>query len=120
LLKATNRTKAEGRAHKNRFTAGDILSFEPAERFDVILFRESMYHVPLNRIKQVINHYSKYLTDRGVFVVRMNLVMDGKKKFRPAKMVEIIEKSCDVLEKGQYGERAATVIVFRPRAGRPN
>lgn len=116
LAKAVARTEASGRAHKNRFTTGDFLQFDPKEKFDVILFRESMYHVPLNKIKSIIRHYSQFLTDRGVIIVRMYLAMDGKSKFRPTKMIEIIEGNCDVVEKGEHGgEGAATVIVFRPR-----
>jgi SAM-dependent methyltransferase len=117
LAKAARRTEANGRTHKNRFAKGDFLAYEPSEQFDVILFRESMYHVPLGRIKQVIEHYSQYLKRDGVFVVRMYLGMDGKSKFRPTKMVDIIEMTYDVVEKGEYGgEGAATVVVFRPRA----
>jgi SAM-dependent methyltransferase len=121
LAKAAARTKAAGRSHKNRFTTGDFLRFEPNEQFDVILFRESMYHVPLNKVKSVLQHYSKCLTDRGVIIVRMYLAIDGKGKFRPTKMVDIIEKNYDVIEKGEHGgEGAATVVVFRPRQNRVN
>jgi len=117
LAKANKRTKAAGRSQKNRFIMGDFLSFEPDEQFDVILFRESMYHVPLGKIKPVLKHYSKYLTDRGVFIVRMCLGMDGKSKFRPTKMVDIIENNYDVAEKSQFGGKGAdTVVVFRPRS----
>jgi SAM-dependent methyltransferase len=119
LAKATARTKACGRTQKNRFTTGDFLAFEPDEKFDVILFRESMYHIPLNKIRSVLKHYSAYLTDGGLFIVRMNLGMGGKSKFRPTKMVDIIEKHYDVIEKGEHGgENAATVVVFRPRQSR--
>ena len=117
LAKAIRRTEAAGRTHKNRFTTGDFLSFEPGERFDVILFRESMYHVPLEKIKTVLKHYSRHLSGRGVFIVRLYLAMNGKSKFRPTKMIEIIEKNYEVVEKGEHGgEGAATVIVFRPRS----
>jgi SAM-dependent methyltransferase len=119
LAKAKQRTEQTGRAEKNRFTTGDFLSYEPDEPFDVILFRESMYHVPLGKIKPVLSHYSQYLKDGGVFIVRMYLAMNGKNKFRPTKMVQIIEKNFDVLEKGRHGGPGdATVIVFRPQGRR--
>jgi SAM-dependent methyltransferase len=118
LVKAAERSKANGRAHKNSFTTGDFLSFEPNQKFDVILFRESMYHIPLHKIKPVLKHYSQYLTEQGLFIVRMYLSMDGKSKFRPTKMVEAIEENYEVVEKGEFGgEGAATVIVFRRRSG---
>ena len=119
LGKAAKRTEATGRTHKNRFAQGDFLNYQTADQFDVVLFRESMYHVPLGKIKPVLKHYSEYLKDGGVFIVRMYLAMNGKNKFRPTKMVQIIENNFDVLEKGEYGgKRAATVIVFRPKVAK--
>lgn len=121
LAKATQRTAANGRAHKNRFAKGDFLKYEPDKLFDVVLFRESMYHIPLGKIKPVLSHYAQYLKEDGVFVVRMALALDGKSKFRPTKMVSMIESTHEVVEKGQFGDSETTVIVFRPkRSGRKN
>jgi SAM-dependent methyltransferase len=118
LNKARKRTKVIGRAGKNEFMVADFLTYVPAEKFDVILFRESLYHVPMNRIKETLDRYSKYLTDRGVFVVRL-FTSDpgGKTKQRPAAMLEIVEREFKVLENNQYDSKGskATVIVFKPR-----
>jgi len=117
LNKARKRTKAIGREQKNDFVLGDFLTYVPAQRFDVILFRESMYHVPMNKIKQTLDRYAQYLNDGGVFVVRMATSgPDGVIKSRPAAMLDIIENEFSVVEKGQYEKAGAkaTVLVFRP------
>ena len=118
LSKARRRTQQSGRAGKNHFVLGDFLSYVPSQRFDVILFRESMYHVPIGKIKPLLDRYSEYLSVRGVFVVRMGTsASDGTTKSRPTTMISVIESGFDVVEKAQYGESGtrATVIVFRPR-----
>ena len=117
LSKARKRTKELGRAAKNDFVMADFLTYVPTEKFDVILFRESMYHVPMNKIKETLDRYTQYLTDRGVFVVRMATSgPDGVTKQRPAAMFDIIEREFKIIEKGLHEKAGskATVLVFRP------
>jgi len=117
LAKARRRTEAGGRADKNRFVCSDFLGYVPAEQFNVILFRESMYHVPLGKVRAILDHYSKYLTDRGVFIVRLKTSdgRGGNRKYRPTAMLGIMEREFDVVEQCQYDESGATVIVFRQK-----
>jgi SAM-dependent methyltransferase len=116
LNKAMRRTQESGRAAKNHFVCGDILSYVPEQQFDVILFRESMYHVPLGKITSTIAHYSKYLRDGGVFIVRLKTCgSDGKPASRPTAMIDVIAAEFDVVENCQYRESGSTVIVFRPK-----
>jgi SAM-dependent methyltransferase len=118
LAKARQRTEKNGRAKKNRFEQGDFLSYVPPQKFDVILFREAMYHVPLGKVKGILDRFSKYLTNDGVFIVRL-YVRDTKKgntKYRPLAMIGIMEKEFDVVEKSHYDDSGATVIVFRPKS----
>jgi 2-polyprenyl-6-hydroxyphenyl methylase/3-demethylubiquinone-9 3-methyltransferase len=119
LRKATSRTEKCGRAQKNRFVCGDFVGYVPNQKFNVILFRESMYHVPLGKVKTVLDRYSSYLTNGGVFIVRMN-TSDGKgnHKYRPTAMMEVMETEFDVVEKCQHGDSGPTVIVIRPRRPR--
>jgi len=116
LRKATTRTAENGRSDKNRFVCGDFVSYVPTQQFDIILFRESMYHVPLGKVKETLDHYAKYLSEGGVFVVRMN-TSDGKgdHKRRLIATIAVMETEFDIVEKCQYGESGPTVIVFRPR-----
>jgi SAM-dependent methyltransferase len=116
LAKARTRTEQNGRKGKCMFLVGDILGYVPAQRFDVILFRHSLYMVPLNKVKPTLDRYSKYLTDSGVFVVSIRTTRNGQKKKRPITMVCTIEAGFDIIEERQYPEPGPTVIVFRPRA----
>ena len=120
LAKGRRRSQENGRGDKNRFEQGDFMSYVPPQKFDVILFRESMYHVPINKVKPILDRFTPYLKDNGVFMVRMFLGdrQTGEPKQRPMAMVEIMEKEFDVIEKKQYEEGIATVIVFRPRSAR--
>jgi 2-polyprenyl-3-methyl-5-hydroxy-6-metoxy-1,4-benzoquinol methylase len=117
LAKARKRTDENGRAGKNSFACSDFLGYQPAQKFDVILFRESMYHVPLAKVKPILDHFSEYLNDNGVFIVRMNTT-DGKGSHKPrlAAIMGVMEADFDVVEKNQYGESGPTVIVFRPKS----
>jgi 2-polyprenyl-3-methyl-5-hydroxy-6-metoxy-1,4-benzoquinol methylase len=115
LTKAKKRTEASGRVGKNTFVQGDFLTYDPKQLFDVILFRESMYHVPLGKVKTTLDHYSKFLKDTGVFVVRMGLGgADGEPRRRPMAMLNVMESEFDIVEKDEYGSRVI-VIVLRPR-----
>jgi len=115
LAKAKQRTEAEGRSAKNSFAQADFLSFEPNQQFDVILFRESMYHIPFGKIRPILEKYSKHLKDTGVFIVRMYTLENGKAKYRPTKMLDLIASNFNVVERAQYNDSGAAVIVFRPR-----
>ena len=115
LDKARRWTKQSGRQDKNSFREGDFLSYVPTQQFDVILLRESLYHVPLGKVRAVLERYSKYLSDGGVFIVRLFTSENGKSKYRPTAMIGVIETEFEVVEKRQSREKGATVIVFRPR-----
>jgi hypothetical protein len=62
-----------------------------------------------------LDKYSSVLTETGVFIVRMYVLDQGKVKWRPSKMFEIIENNFDIVEKCQYDKSGAMVIVFQPR-----
>jgi SAM-dependent methyltransferase len=113
LAKATKKTKENGRTDKNSFVCSDFLSYVPSGQFDVILLRESLYHVPLGKIKPMLDRYSKYLKDSGVFVVRLVTSRDSVAKYRPTAMLRIIETEFTIIEKRQHGESGPTIIVFR-------
>jgi SAM-dependent methyltransferase len=118
LAKARKRSEECGRQDKNRFACADFLTYVPTGQFDVILFRESMYHVPLGKVKSTLERYSVYLKDGGVFIVRLFAASgeSPKSKYRPTAMLGIMEAEFDVVEKRQYEERGRpAVIVFRPK-----
>jgi SAM-dependent methyltransferase len=122
LSKARRRSEANGRGAKNQFAYGDFLEFSTSERFDVVLLRESLYHIPIGKIEPTLNRYTKNLKDGGVFVVRIyTSEIDpqspsyGKPKARPTAMIDVIERKFDVVENCYYPESGSTVIVFRSK-----
>lgn len=118
LEKASARSRETGRDTKNHFAHGDFLDWQPAEQFDVILFRESMYHVPIEKVKGLLDRYSSCLKDGGVFVVRLFAAhkQTAQTKYRPNAMMRIMEKEFDVVEKREYDTSGhPTVLVFRPK-----
>jgi SAM-dependent methyltransferase len=112
LEKGRRRSKKNDRGDKNEFVQGDFLNYKPIGQFDVILFRESMYHVPIGKIRSVLDHYSKYLREGGVFIVRMNT--KGGKLGRPQTMANLIATEYALVERREHGDSGATVIVVRP------
>jgi len=125
LAKARRRSEECGRRDKNHFVCGDFLTYTPTGKYDVILFRESMYHVPLGRVKATLERYSAYLNDGGVFIVRLFTSSgdnaDSKDKYRPTAMLGIMEAEFDVVEKCRYEVPGRpTVIVLRPKSRRRN
>ena len=118
LEKARRRSAEAGRQNKNTFACSDFLAYQPQGKFDVILFRESMYHIPMNKIKTVLDYYAPYLKDDGVFIVRLftGNRQTGEEKHRPTAMMGLIENECDVIENARYNTAGSPqVIVFRPK-----
>jgi 2-polyprenyl-3-methyl-5-hydroxy-6-metoxy-1,4-benzoquinol methylase len=118
LEKARKRSLDCGRGDKNTFFCSDFFAYRPSGEFDVILFRESMYHVPIGKVKAILDQYVPYLKDDGVFVIRLfSTALDGvEEKQRPAAMMKIMETEFDVVEKGRYEERGhPVVLVLRPK-----
>jgi len=111
------RTNESGRAGKNSFVCSDFLSYMPTRKFDVILFRESMYHVPYGQVLGLLDKYSKHLKRSGVFIVRLYLGDNrtGKTKFRVKRKIDLIKHEFDIVEECQYDKPGMpTVLVFRP------
>lgn len=118
LAKAEKRTKDEGRSAKNSFAQSDFLSYEPTMEFDIILFRESLYHVPYGQVLPILEKYAKHLKKTGVFVVRLYGGDDrpGVIKPRVKRKFDLLRQEFDVVEDKQFDLKAfPTVMVFRPK-----
>jgi SAM-dependent methyltransferase len=109
--KAIKRTEENGRAHQNRFSQSDILTYVPTQKFDVILFRESIYYFRPSKIKPMLDRYASYLKNGGVFIVRM---LEWTGKFQSLR--ELIEVNFGVLERHFSDEPRAMVVVFQARS----
>jgi len=118
LAKAVKRSKENGREQKNSFTQSDFLGYAPPKEYDVILFRESLYHVPFGQVKPILDKYSKYLKKDGVFVVRLYAgdATPGKIKWRVKRKLDLLRQEFDIVESRQFDTPAyPNVFVFRPR-----
>ena len=118
LAKAVKRTAENGRSEKNAFVCSDFLGYSPTKEFDIILFRESLYHVPYGQVPQILEKYSKSLKNNGVFVVRLYAGdhRPGKIKYRVQRKLDLIKREFDIVESRQYDTPGMpTVLVFRPR-----
>lgn len=119
LAKARRRTAETGRGSKNVFVRHDFINYTPTEEFDVILFRESIYHVPIGKIKETLDHYTKYLKPSGVLMIRIatsDQEHAGRDKPRPMAMVRLMEREFDVVEERHYEHVTRPVIlVLRPK-----
>jgi SAM-dependent methyltransferase len=121
LAKAVKRTAENGRSGKNDFVCSDFLGYRPTKEFDIILFRESMYHIPYGQVLEILEKYSKSLKKSGVFVVRLFAGdhRPGKIKYRVKRKLDLIKREFDIVESRQYDTPGLpTVLVFRPRSQR--
>ena len=121
LAKAVKRTAENGRSEKNSFVCSDFLGYKPTKEFDVILFRESVYHIPYGQVLEILEKYSKFLKKSGVFVVRLYAGdhRPGKIKHRVKRKLDLMKREFDVVESRQYDTPALpNVLVFHPRSQR--
>jgi SAM-dependent methyltransferase len=121
IEKGINRTNENSRSEKNRFVCSDFLGYMPTQDFDVILFRESLYHVPQGRVQEILEKYSKHLKPSGVFIVRLYSgdFKTGRIKYRVWKKLDLIGRNYDVVESFKYETPGLpTVLIFRPRTAK--
>ena len=108
VQKAIERTGKNGREAKTEFKCAPIEDFKPERTYDVILFRESIFYIPVRKIKVVLDRYATSLKPDGVFVVRMC----DREKY--ASIVELIGKYYHVVEQKKVDGAKDIIIVFAP------
>jgi SAM-dependent methyltransferase len=119
LAKAVRRSQLNDRSEKNSFVNSDFLGYNPTRTFDIILFRESMYHVPYGQVLTILQKFSKNLKSDGVFIVRLYAGdhRPGVIKTRVTAKLDLIKREFDVVESRQFDLPALpNVVVFRPRS----
>ena len=117
LAKAAKRSQENGRAGKNSFVNCDFLKYDPTREFDIILFRESMYHIPYGQVLPILKKFSKNLKSTGVFIVRLYAgdYRPGVIKTRVTAKLDLIRREFDIVESRQFDLPALpNVLVFRP------
>jgi len=118
LAKAVRRTEESGRTGKNSFVNSDFLAYDPTQEFDIILFRESLYHVPYGQVLPILKKFSKHLKGTGVFIVRLYAGdhRPGVIKTRVIAKLDLIKREFNIVESRQFDLPALpNVLVFRPR-----
>ncbi len=71
---ATARDALSGETEKGpkaSFLVADIASFEPPGVFSVLIFRESIYYVPLHQIEPMLRRCIAHLSPAGSIVIRI-------------------------------------------------
>lgn len=109
LDKAAARARFNGGNSRLTFRQSDILNYQPREAFDVILFRESIYYVPLRKLQGVLERYARHLKEDGVFIVT---VFDSNAY---GAVLAEIEAQFSVTEKYTNHDKSQTILVFRRR-----
>src|ERR1043166_4020995 len=69
IAKATKRSRECGRENLNEYSQSDIVGYSPPRKYDVILFRESVYYIPRPKFDATLKRYSRHLLPAGVFIV---------------------------------------------------
>ena len=110
IAKAAQRSKEAGRGQKNHFQQSDFSHYVPAGHYDVILFRDSLYYVPVRKIQPMLESYSGHLSATGVFIVRLS----GGGNEKDLQIVEIVENNFVMVEKRLHDNPGALVVIFRP------
>jgi len=103
---ASDRSRNNFRQDKNEYVCADIFTYVPKRKYDVILFRESIFYIPKSKIRGVIDRFSDYLKERGVFIVRIC----DKKKYES--IVGLIKKHYCVLDKSSEDD-TYIILVFK-------
>jgi 2-polyprenyl-3-methyl-5-hydroxy-6-metoxy-1,4-benzoquinol methylase len=108
--------EAIARAHaradaRTSFVASDLRAFDPAERFGVIVFNESLYYVdqPIAELRR----YADFLEADGVFLVSMH------RKPKSERIWNDIAGAFDMLDRVTIANRAGVEWIlgaFRPRS----
>ena len=105
--KASIRSKVNHRNNKNEYFASDIQTYIPSKQYDIILFRESIFYVPVNKIKNMLDGYSPHLKENGNFIVRM---CDRDKYGR---IVKLIRKNYIIIDEYLENQNRSIILVFR-------
>lgn len=109
VANADERSVRSGRGESNRYLVADIETFVPEGTFNVILFRESIYYVPPEKLAGTLERYRQHLIpSEGVFVAELST--RGTKH-----AAEIASRIEELAQTSTFFSRTSTdyIIVFR-------
>jgi SAM-dependent methyltransferase len=105
-------SRARARNRQNRsigFAVSSMERYRPSQRYDVILFRESIYYA--ERLPELLTYLTAFLQPKGVFVAR---ICDRKR--HESQIAEIVF-NWDVKEEIPLAT-GGIILVFKPYHGR--
>ena len=105
--KAKERSARVQRTDRNRYVQADIVHYVPTSNHDVILFRESLFYVPLARTRTMLHRYRNYLKPGGMIMVRMC----DRDKY--SAIIRMIESNFEVVETHSPSETTTILLVFK-------
>lgn len=114
VRQAQLRTRENGREGRNEYICACIESFVPSRKYDVILFRESIFYIPRLRIKAVLDGYVSHLRPGGAFIVRMC----DREKYKS--IVSLIREHYCVIDRHLVENAKGIILVFKPHRAEPN
>lgn len=88
---------AARRDERTDFVVGDMRTYEPAERFDVIVFNESLYYAA-DEIAE-LRRYAQWLAPAGIFLVSTN------RKPKTDALWELLGREFTVVDRVVVGNR---------------
>lgn len=102
----TKCAKEGNRITKNEFYVSDILKYSSSDKYDIILFQESLPYFNKYQIRRMLKKYVQYLTDQGVIIIRL------RDRNRYSWIIDLVEKEHRILDKYWPDDKKMTVIVF--------
>jgi len=107
LEKARSRSEACQRGLLNQYYQSDVSTYVPNQTYDVILFRESLYYIPLPRTASTLQRYARFLKEWGVFIVRWHTANI------PENLLESIQTHFVIVERSLHTPQGPLILVFR-------
>lgn len=110
VARGAAKSERAGRSRRNHYVCADILTYIPPRKFEVILFRDSIYYLPWPKIKATLDRYSSFVKESGVLIVR---ICDGLGRYK--QIVDDIERNFAVIQRHESDQPSAVLLVFRRR-----
>ena len=108
---AIEKARARNSRLNNVYTVGAMWTFSPTDTYDLIFFGDSLYNFGFSGGKKILNRYSSYLNEDGVFVIRTWVSLG-----RARAIIELIESDYDVIQKRSFAfQSPLIIIVFKPK-----
>jgi SAM-dependent methyltransferase len=113
IEKAMKRSMANHRNNKNSYFQSDITTYTPSQKYDVILFRESIYYIPRLKIKPTLGRYANFLKREGIFVIRCHDQHQG------SSIIDLLSEDYILKEQIAPVPAGPLVAIFYPKEMKP-